>query len=105
MGRWKLLAAKFIALEDFDVVDKGDHGVFFEVIFGDMFDDLVRDFRSGDDFDFSVAGFGVAWANAARALAADGVTRVTGGAHGLNFGEQALLDGLIANYHDAFHLG
>ena len=48
--------SKFLAAEDFHIVEESNHGVILEIVLRDMFKNSLGKLRSGNDFDFRVGG-------------------------------------------------
>jgi len=92
-----------MTFEDFDVVHEGNHGVFVEIVFGDMLDDVTGEFRGSDNYNLAVARLGVPRTDAAGAFAVSGVAGVACGAFRFDFGQEAGLDGAVTNDYDALH--
>jgi hypothetical protein len=94
---------EFVAAKDFDIVDEGNHGVIVKVVAGNMLKDFLGNIWCSDDLDLGVARFRVPGANTPRALAVNGIAGVTGGAQIADFGQEAILDGIVANDDDPLH--
>ncbi len=85
------------------IVDERDHGVLVEVSSGDMLQNVLGDFGSGDDFNLCIAGFGVAWAHAALPFAMHPVAGVTSSAKSEDFLQEAIFDSAIADDDNTLH--
>jgi hypothetical protein len=88
---------EFISAKDFDIVDEGNHGVVVEVMQRNVLEDFLGNVWGSDDFNLAVARFRVPRPHTPCALAADGIAGVTGGAEVADFGQEAILDGIVAN--------
>lgn len=92
---------EFISAKDFDIVDEGNHGVVVEVMQRNVLEDFLGNVWGSDDFNLGVARFRVPRPHTPCALAGDGIAGVTGGAEVADFGQEAILDGIVANDYDA----
>lgn len=94
---------EFIAAKHFDIVHEGNHGIVVKIMKRNMLKDFLGNIWGSDDFDLGVARFGVPGAYTSGTTAMDGIAGVTGGAKVSDFGQKAILDGIVANNDDPFH--